>query len=92
MKPTILKSNGTIKDAPLPINGTYYLFDELYVIVGGSIERVWPGDGTIIVLRGEGKFLGLPHNQVATIAAKVGIAFGDYIVGDVLHCPVGMVK
>ncbi len=92
MKPTILRADGPAETAPKPNNGTDYKLDELRAIVGGSIECVWPEDGTIIVLHGEGKLLGLPVNQAATMVAKNGIAFDDYIVGDVLHCPVEMVK
>ena len=92
MKPTILRADGPAETAPKPKNGTDYKFDELHAIVGGSIECVWPADGTIIVLHGEGKILELPLNQAATMAVNIGIAFGDYIVGDVLHCPVEMVK
>ncbi len=94
MKPTILRAEGPAEPAPKPKNGTNYKLDELRAIVGGSIECVWPADGTIIVMHGDGKILErpLPLNQAATVAAKIGIAFGDYIVGDVLHCPDEMVK
>jgi len=92
MQPIILRAEDPAEAAPLPKNGTDYKLDELRAIVGGTIECVWPGDGTIIVLHGEGKLVGLPLNQAATMAAKIGIAFDDYIVGDVLHCPVDMVK
>ncbi len=92
MKPTILRADGPAETAPKPKNGTDYKFHELHPIVGGSIECVRPVDGTISVLHGEGKMLELPLNQAATMAAKIGIAYGDYIVGAVLHCPVEMVK
>ncbi len=90
MRPQILKADGTMV-AVDPANGVNFESDQLSKIVGGHIECLWPGDGTIIVLNEEGKFDNLPPNMNATMAAKDGICDCDTIMGDVLHCPEKMV-
>ena len=91
MKPTIIRHDDTIEEI-YPANGTDFQLEELQAIVGGSIECVWPRDGTVITLNGEGKLEGLPINLEATKVVLAVLAPDDYIVGNVLHCPASMIR
>ena len=63
-----------------PKNSTDFSLEELKGFVGGYIEIVHIGRGQIMVVNEEGKLLGLPFNDIATLRCL------EPIVGDVLVC------
>lgn len=86
----VIKSDGTTVEL-LPKNGTDYTLDEMQEVVGGLIEIIPCFDETkVMVINEEGKLLGLPYNEKATLLAK--IAWWDSIVGDVLICDNNEIK
>lgn len=76
-----------------PANGTDFTLEELQGFVGGYIEIIDITDKVIMVVNEEGKGA-LEPNGMATVLAKAhGAIFPhDYIAGDALMCPSGMVK
>lgn len=72
-----------------PKNGADFKLEELRTFVGGSIEIAQTIDGRIMVLNEEGKLLGLPINDRATLLYVYGSY--DPICGDVLVCDDGEV-
>ncbi|MBQ7205011.1 MAG: DUF3846 domain-containing protein [Muribaculaceae bacterium] len=88
----LIKSSGATAGI-FPANGTDFKLEELQGYVGGLIEIVYLTKDVIMVINEEGKDV-LPFNPMATVMAKRQCAIfpGDYICGDVLMCPNGMVK
>ena len=86
----VIKADGTRKEVQ-PKNGTDFSLEELKGFVGGFIEIVWLGDGRIMVVNEEGKLIGLPLNEAASL---IYIHSGriDTIIGDVLVCDESEVK
>lgn len=80
----LIKVDGTRKEVQ-PRNGTDFSLEELQDFVDGYIEHVSlprPFKGnTEMWLNEEGKLIGLPRNEFATILYGC-----DVIVGDVLIC------
>jgi hypothetical protein len=65
---------------------THWTLGELQALVGGYIQGVpWP-DGRQLICNEDGKRLGLPRNDKATVRATMTgyFADSDYLVGDVL--------
>ena len=65
--------------------------ERLQDVVGGWIEAITVGPtkslpALTMYLNEDGKGLGLPLNQMATIMAKRHLLPGDYIAGNVLLC------
>jgi hypothetical protein len=69
-----------------PRNGKAFTLEELQHMVGGVIEALPLNDGTVMWLAEEGKLNDLPYNPVADLIAAQhsGMAWSDYIVGDVV--------
>ena len=88
----LIKSDGEAKGV-VPANGGDFTLEELQGFVGGLIEIVTLSNNVIMVVNEEGKGV-LPPNPTATIIAKTQNAIFpfDYIAGDALMCPSGMVK
>lgn len=76
-----------------PANGSDFQLEELQGYVDGRIEIINLTDKVIMVLNEEGKDV-LPLNVMATVMAKARRAIfpWDYICGDVVMCPSGMVR
>lgn len=74
----IIKADG-MEIATMPKNGKDFKLEELQPIVGGYIEIVYLPN-RFMVVNEEGKLMGLPINEKASIIA------GETIVGDVLIC------
>lgn len=82
----VIQPDGTVFER-LPHNGKVFTLVELQNIVGGFIEIVALADGSEMVLNDEGKLLGLPYNEKATLLFNAGgRVWFDPIVGTVLVC------
>jgi len=64
----IMYANGETK-AIEPANGTNFKLKEVQDIVGGLVDVINLGNDRIIIINDEGKLLGLPRNEQATILA-----------------------
>lgn len=74
-----------------PANGTDFSLDEMKAIVGGYIEILPIGENLLMVCNEEGKLIGLPTNEIATLYALAnGIL--DCIAGDVLICDSNQIR
>lgn len=84
--------DGVIKEIR-PENGTDFRLEEAQGFVDGYIEIVWLSTDQIIIINEEGKF-NKEYNAIATGIAELHKALlaGDYICGDVIICPAGMLK
>lgn len=69
-----------------PKNGEKFNLEELQVYVDGYIEAIFLDDDTVMVVNEEGKLLGLPYNQLASIKFLQEKGYHEPIVGDVLVC------
>lgn len=80
-----IKANGA-SEPVTPKNGKHFTLEELQHFVGGYIEALDLGNGSVMFLNEEGKLNELPYNLVADEIAhqRTGIAWSDGIVGDVL--------
>lgn len=81
----IYKADGSMVEVE-PKNGKDFGLKEMQAIVGGYIEIIDLLDGTFMVLNEEGKLIGLPYNNMATIMFRKAHHTFDYVVGDVLVC------
>jgi hypothetical protein len=79
-----IKTDGTIETVPQLEGGTFTL-QELQDFVGGYIELVQLGNGTVMVVNEEGLLNKLPFNVNASRLASMNI------VGDVLVCNASMI-
>jgi hypothetical protein len=68
----IITPNGTTQEVE-PKNGTDFQRDELQRIVGGGSEIITLDDGRIMVVNESGKLSKLPHNDAATLLAKLPV-------------------
>ena len=71
--------------------GKTFTLTQMQKIVGGLIEIVRLKDGTCLIINEEGKLVGLDYNAAATKLARE-VLYGDYIVGDALHCKANQIK
>ena len=80
---TLIRVNGS-RETVTPATTPAFTLEEMHTFVGGYIEVLQFGDGSIMVLNEEGKLIGLPYNPLATLYAKarVDLLPGDYIAGD----------
>lgn len=88
----IIYPDATLKEVQ-PKNGKDFQLEELQEIVGGYIEivsQLRTNTGEILVINEEGKLIGLPYNDVASLL-YVGFP-PDPIVGTVLLCKKSEVK
>lgn len=69
-----------------PKNGEKFKLEELQGYVDGYIEAIILDDDTVMVVNEEGKLLGLPYNQLASIKFLQEKGYHEPIVGDVLVC------
>ena len=69
-----------------PKNGEKFKLEELQGYVDGYIEAIFLDDDTVMVVNEEGKLLGLPYNQLASIKFLHEKGYHEPIVGDVLVC------
>ena len=69
-----------------PKNGEKFKLEELQGYVDGYIEAIFLDDDTVMVVNEEGKLLGLPYNQLASIKFLQAKGYHEPIVGDVLVC------
>jgi hypothetical protein len=80
----LIKTTGEIATIS-PKNGKYFTLDELQKLVGGLVEVVYlEDDDKTMVVNEEGKLLGLPVNEKATIVANRlpwDVIAGDAVVG-----------
>ena len=76
-----------------PENGEDFELEEAQKYVDGYIEIVHLNEDQIMIVNEEGKFY-KGYNQIATGIAELhhSIGPGDYIAGDVIICPSGMLK
>ena len=81
----IIKTNGN-EVITSPKNGSNFSLGEMQKIVGGWIEVVTLRNGQLMVVNEEGKMIGLPYNQAASILC------GQPVVGDVLVCDSEQIK
>jgi hypothetical protein len=79
-----IKTDGTTEIVPQLEGGTFTL-QELQDYVGGYIELVQLGNGTVMVVNEEGLIKNLPFNLEASKIASIDI------VGNVLVCDVSMI-
>lgn len=85
-----VKTDTTVTEVH-PLNGRDFSLDELNGFVGGHIELVTLRD-CYIVCNEEGKLEDLPVNIKATHFWRGLLPeCGDFLVGDVLICPKGMI-
>ena len=75
---TIIKVDGTREE----LTGNLDL-QTLQKAVGGYIQIIPTDDDKVMVLNEEGKLMGLPVNEEATMMTR-GVLFNDIIVGDVV--------
>lgn len=73
---------GNIMDIA-PKNGKYYSLEELQMTVGGYIELVSLNSFQYMVLNEEGKIMGLPINEMATLLYSQRYYRFEVIVGEV---------
>ena len=69
-----------------PKNSKRFELEELQGYVNGYIEAIFLDDDTAMVVNEEGKLLGLPYNQLASIKFLQEKGYHEPIVGDVLVC------
>lgn len=74
-----------------PANGTDFTLDEMKAIVGGYIEILPVGKDSLMVCNEEGKLMGLPVNEIATLFVRANGIF-DCVVGDVLICDSNQIR
>jgi len=93
MNPGVITENGGRYDSP-PEDGKKYTLEELQKAVGGYIQVVNLGNGTLLVINEEGKLRGLKENVEATALARDAEALfpNDYIVGPAVHIPERMMS
>lgn len=94
MEAKIYKQSGRVARVS-PSNGTDFTLRELQGIVGGYIELVHLGNGSVMVINEEAKGkIGTTINMSATRIAREHQAIWerDCIVGDALVCPTEMVR
>lgn len=91
MKPRVITETGGQYDSP-PENGKEYTLEEMQKTVGGYIQVLNLGDGTVLVINEEGKLHGLKVNVEATSLAAGVLFAGDCIVGPAMHIPEQMLK
>lgn len=83
---TVIKTDGT-KTNVRPENGKTFGLEEMQDIVGGYIEIVSMGDGNVMVMNEEGKYLCEPNPAASEKMLALGAIFPfDEIYGDVLVC------
>lgn len=75
--PFILKTDGTMETIEKKPT-----LERLQEIVGGLIQYVPVNSGGFLYCNEEGKLIGLPDNNYATMIAR--LFAGDYIAGDVV--------
>jgi hypothetical protein len=101
MKPTILarpseslpttkesvlyKSDGTSRPIS-PADGKTFSLKEVQEMVGGYVQMIPLSTDRIMLINEEGKLLGLPRNDMATLVAVLVLGEGDFIVGNALVC------
>jgi len=85
----LIKTDGTLKYVE-PRNGEHFELDELRSFVEGYIELLNLGD-RFMVVNEEGKLLGKPVNDFATLEAQ-NAGINDIIVGDVLICKMDKIR
>ena len=80
---TLIRVNGS-RETVTPATPPAFTLEEMHGFVGGYIELLQCGDGSIMILNEEGKLIGLPRNPLATVyaQARVDLLPGDYIAGD----------
>lgn len=81
----LYKANCIDRVPVYPENHDHFTLEELQGMVGGFIEILDCGNWYMVVNE-EGKLLGLPVNQMATIFFRQFHATVDFLVGDVLVC------
>ncbi len=76
----------------IPRNGKEFHLAEVQKLVEGLIEIVYLNDKQIMVINDEGKYT-KKYNVYASAIADIHhvLAVGDYICGNVVICPSGMV-
>lgn len=87
----LIKANGLQLDVD-PKNGKKFELEELQGYVNGYIEAIFLDDDTVMVVNEEGKLLGLPYNQLASIKFLQEKGYHEPIVGDVLVCKRNQIK
>ena len=91
-----IRANGITRKVS-PKKGGKFSLQELQGFVGGYIEILNLHDlgygDKLMVLNEEGKLMGLPYNEAATILYRNSVCWDghDYIVGDVLLCDADMI-
>ena len=101
MKPTILarpseslpttnesvlyESDGTSRPIS-PEDGKTFSLKEVQEMVGGYVQMIPLSTDRIMLINEEGKLLGLPRNDMATLVAVLVLGEGDFIVGNALVC------
>lgn len=88
----IISESGGVREIK-PKNGTDFSLEEVQNAVDGFVEIVYLNDKQIMIINEEGKYT-KKCNQVATAIARLNrVLFKfDYISGDVILCPTGMLK
>ena len=75
----LIQANGGIKIAA-PKNGRAFTIAEMQKLVGGYVEYLITMSGQVMVVAEEGRLMGLPENEKATLV----YGRGDFVVGNVL--------
>lgn len=93
MDASLIKTDGC-GECITPENEVNFSLDEMQSYVGGLIQIVELGNGMIMVVNEDGKWMGLDINPIATFVAHECNAIhpNDYIVGDAIVCDTSMVK
>jgi hypothetical protein len=78
---TLITPKGKVKE--IVFQGEKITFNEIRKLVKGYVEFVWLKDGKILIVNEEGKFYGLPYNDIAT-QVIVENGMNDYIVGNAI--------
>jgi len=81
----LIQSDSTTQHVT-PANGEHFTLEEMQQHVGGYIEVVRLGDGTVLIVNEDGKPQGQPRNEFATRIFQARVGRHDHIVGNVLRC------
>jgi len=71
------KTDGTVKDVK-PQNGKAFEYKELREFVGGMVEIVPLPSGKSIIVNEEGKLMGLPKNEMASMVWQAEYPIEQY--------------
>lgn len=80
---TLIKADGTVQSVS-PSSGKKFTLEEMQEYVGGDIQMVTLPKNKAMILNENGKLMGLPVNDAATIMLRVERNTNDFCVGDVL--------